>query len=221
MLDSAERKRERLESGLPDTLSENTYNLILGGCVLYGLLVNVFIVTNFSKYLLDVNPVILILIYLFCCFTGIFITRSDNPIASFIGYNFVVIPVGTLLAVCLPAYAFEDVQLAIGITTIIVAIMVGLATVFPKLFAGLGRVLFITLSLSILAESISLLFGYTPSALNWLGVILFTLYIGYDWYKAQMYPKTIDNAIDSALDIYLDIINLFLKLLRSQSKRKK
>lgn len=43
---------------------------------------------------------------------------------------------------------------------------------------------------------------------------IFSLYIGYDWVKAQMYVKTVDNAVDSALDIYLDIINLFLQLLR-------
>ena len=52
----------------------------------------------------------------------------------------------------------------------------------------------------------------------WVGAGIFTLYIGYDWYKAQAYPKTLDNAVDSALDLYLDIINLFLKILRILAK---
>ena len=43
---------------------------------------------------------------------------------------------------------------------------------------------------------------------------LFSLYIGYDVYRSQQFPHTVDNAIDSAIDIYLDVINLFLNLLR-------
>ena len=34
-----------------------------------------------------------------------------------------------------------------------------------------------------------------------------------------MYPKTLDNAVDSALDIYLDVINLFLRILRILGSR--
>lgn len=57
---------------------------------------------------------------------------------------------------------------------------------------------------------------------SWVAVILFSLYIGYDLQRAQMFEKTLDNAIDSALDIYLDIINLFLHILRilAESKSK-
>ena len=43
---------------------------------------------------------------------------------------------------------------------------------------------------------------------------LFSLYIGYDFYRSQQFAKTVDNAVDCALDIYLDIVNLFLALLR-------
>ena len=43
---------------------------------------------------------------------------------------------------------------------------------------------------------------------------IFSLYIGYDYQRAQFYPPTVDNAVDCALDIYLDIINLFLDILR-------
>ena len=41
-----------------------------------------------------------------------------------------------------------------------------------------------------------------------------------DFHRSQMYPKTLDNAVDSALDIYLDVINLFLKVLRILAKAK-
>jgi FtsH-binding integral membrane protein len=43
--------------------------------------------------------------------------------------------------------------------------------------------------------------------------------MGFDWYRAQAYPKTVDNAIDSAVDLYLDIINLFIRLLEIFGKK--
>ena len=48
--------------------------------------------------------------------------------------------------------------------------------------------------------------------------MIFSLYIGYDWYRAQAYPKTLDNAVDSAIDLYIDIVNLFLRILALMSR---
>ena len=50
--------------------------------------------------------------------------------------------------------------------------------------------------------------------ISWFAAVVFSLYIGYDFLKAQELDYTIDNAIDSAVSIYLDIINLFLRILR-------
>ena len=70
----------------------------------------------------------------------------------------------------------------------------------------------------IVAEITALfLFPGTQNIFSWLGAILFALYIGHDHWKAQQFPKTLDNAVDSALDLYLDIINLFLRVLSSKS----
>nr|MCR5618576.1 Bax inhibitor-1 family protein [Lachnospiraceae bacterium] len=59
----------------------------------------------------------------------------------------------------------------------------------------------------------------------WIGAALFSGYIGYDFWRAQQFPKTLDNAVDCAVDIYLDIINLFLRILRilagSRSSRRR
>ncbi|MBQ4111892.1 MAG: Bax inhibitor-1 family protein, partial [Clostridia bacterium] len=55
--------------------------------------------------------------------------------------------------------------------------------------------------------------GYGGSIFNILFVVIFSLYIGYDWHVAQSYSKTVDNAIDSAIDLYLDLINLFIRIL--------
>jgi FtsH-binding integral membrane protein len=48
---------------------------------------------------------------------------------------------------------------------------------------------------------------------------LFSLYIAFDWARANKYPKTVNNAIASAFDIYYDIVNLFLRVLSIMGKR--
>ncbi|MBQ4067282.1 MAG: US12 family protein [Clostridia bacterium] len=214
MINSKNRKLERLNSGLSDTLSENVYNLVIGGCLIYGFIVNAIMITLFGDFFLYMNPVIFIISYVVLAFTGILVSSiSKNPIVSFIGYNMVVVPIGALLAICLPGYPAKEILLAVIITGAVVGVMTVMATTRPKIFENLGLTLGIALILGILGETIALLFGYAGNAFNWLFVIIFSLYIGYDWHKAQVYPKTLDNAVDSAIDLYLDIINLFIRLL--------
>jgi FtsH-binding integral membrane protein len=47
---------------------------------------------------------------------------------------------------------------------------------------------------------------------------LFCAYIIYDWNRALRLPYTVDNAIDAAVALYLDIMNLFIHLLRILGK---
>ncbi len=213
MFSNAERKYARLNSGLPDELTYVSYNMILGACVVYGLIVNALIVTFLGGYFANVNYLVILIGYLVCAFAGVFITRSQNPVASFVGYNLVVLPIGILLSVLLPSYLASDIQLAIDLTGIITVVMLIAASAFPWLFEKLGRVLFVSLIVTLVASFGAFLLGFRGIVWTYVGIVIFTLYIGYDWYKAQMYPKTLDNAIDCALDIYLDIINLFLRLL--------
>jgi FtsH-binding integral membrane protein len=50
--------------------------------------------------------------------------------------------------------------------------------------------------------------------IDWAGAGIFSLYIGFDWYRATEVPKTLNNAVSIALDLYLDVVNLFLIFLR-------
>jgi FtsH-binding integral membrane protein len=63
------------------------------------------------------------------------------------------------------------------------------------------------------------LFPGAYTLVTWIGAAIFALYIGYDYWRAQQFPKTLDNAIDCSLDIYLDIINLFIRILRILGSR--
>ena len=212
-------------------LSDKMYNVSLGATILYGLIVNIVLCLALEDRMSHVNPIILLIGYFVSCITGILMSsRSTNPGISFIGYNLIVVPVGLVLSITISSYAKADLGFVIGqavvLTTAITFTMIGLSIAFPRFFSGLGKLLFACLLGLIVADIVSLIFFPGASnALAWIGAILFSLYIGYDYWKAQQYPKTLDNAIDSAIDIYLDIICLFIRILEilgnksSSSKR--
>lgn len=86
---------------------------------------------------------------------------------------------------------------------------------FPRLFPKIAGALTIALLLVIVVELIEIfIFNTHHGILDWIVVLIFCGYIGYDWGRANQIPKTIDNAIDSAAALYMDIINLFLRILR-------
>ena len=217
MFNSKEAKSERFKSH--ENLSSSTYNLVIGACLLYGFVVNALMVKFLSPLFMGMNPIIFLVGYFVLCLVGIFMSRSKSPLLSFIGYNLVVVPIGALLAISLPGYDLSLILSAIIITGIVVAVMTLLATLLPNLFARMGSVLFIALSVSLIAQFIAMLLGYGGDAFNWIFVVIFSLYIGFDWYRAQQFPKSLDNAIDCVLDLYLDIINLFLRILQMLSRR--
>ena len=221
MFDNTERKRERLNSGLPDEITSSKYNLILGSCVIYGFLVNAIMVILLGDIAQRMNYIFFLVLYLGCCTAGAIIsTKSKDPAISFVGYNLIVLPIGLLLAVCLPGYPPENIIAAALIAAAIAAAMMVIATIQPGWFANMGSGLFLALTIGIVVELIAMLLGYRGTFFDWVFVLLFSLYTAYDWVKAQAYPKTFDNAVDSAIDIYLDIINLFVSILSILSKSK-
>ena len=220
MLKNAERKHERLMNKVSDTMSVRTYNLVLGGLLLYGFVMNALFVSVVDDFFMHVSPIAFLIGYFISCFVGCFMAiGSNNPIVSFIGYNLVVLPIGALMSLALSAYNLGDIFAAMIVTGVVVGIMIIWAVINPTFFSGMGRTLFFSLVVGLISEIVATLMGYGGDIFNWFFVIIFSLYIGYDWCKAQAYSKTLDNAIDSALDIYLDIINLFLRILEIMAKK--
>ena len=91
---------------------------------------------------------------------------------------------------------------------------------FPAFFLSIGRVLAIALIGSLLVEVIGGLVFHLPlDIMDYVVVVIFAGYVGYDWARAQAYPKTLDNAVDSAADIYVDIVNIFIRILSILGKK--
>ena len=104
--------------------------------------------------------------------------------------------------------------------TIAVA-MLATVIVFPRAFEKIGAALGVALVGIILCGLVMLLIsGRQPIWMSYAAAGLFSLYLGYDIYRSQQYPKTIKNAVASALDIYLDLANIFLRLLEIMGKNK-
>lgn len=219
------RKQLRLESGLEDRMSARTFNLVLCGALAYGLIVNAVMVYYLYAPLQQVAARVgrfgWFLMYLVPTLIGIFMAaKSSNPLVSFIGYNLVVLPIGLLLAMIVPGLPAGIVVKAMALTAMVTLTMMLLAIVKPVFFLGLGRTLFVALIVGLVAELLAtFLLGYRGMLFDWIFVLLFSGYIGYDVSKSQIYPKTLDNAIDCALDIYLDVINLFIRILSLLARR--
>lgn len=213
------RKQARLESGEADNITSRQFNVVLCAVLAWGFAVNAAMVYFLGEPLMyavaGIKWWMVLLVYLVPTLAGIFIAaRSTNPFVSFLGYNLVVLPIGLMLAVLLPQFPVQIVVKALAVTGIVTLTMLVLAVAAPQFFLGMGRTLFVTLLVGLVAELVAtFLLGYRGMLFDWLFVLVFSGFIGYDVAKAQAFPKTLDNAVDSALDIYLDIINLFIRLL--------
>ena len=220
-----DRKKIRLESGEADSITSRQFNVVLCAVLAWGFALNAamvyFLGEPLTQAIAGIKWWVALLIYLVPTFAGIFITaRSTNPFISFLGYNLVVLPIGLMLAVLLPQFPVQIIVKALTVTGIVTLTMLVLAVTAPQFFLGLGRTLFVALLVGLVAEVVAtFLLGYRGMLFDWLFVLLFSGYIGYDVAKAQAFPKTMDNAVDSALDIYLDIINLFIRLLSIFARR--
>lgn len=203
----------------PDSISAGFYNFLIGSFLIYGFLINVFECSILSAIHLPKLPAFLgLLVYILCALVGSFFVREKaGTLSVFIGYHFFVVPVGVSVWLATSGRYMGDILEAAGLTTAITFMMLLASSLFPKFFAGLGRFLLVSLFSFVICELVSVfVFGYFSNIFNLIAVFLFSLYIGYDWYMGTVRRKCVANALRTALELYLDIINIFLALLRSK-----
>lgn len=215
-------KRLTADYDLSKILSSRVYNSVLGGVVIYGIVMNVILCVTCKDAVMVMNPLAFLVGYFVSCIAGVLISSfSKNPLVSFVGYNMVVVPIGLALSISLEEYGGVGSAVVIQAflyTAIITGCMIALSIVKPEFFSKLGGILLGSLIGLIIAEIIALFLGLDQIVISWFGAVVFSLYIGYDVYRSQQFTKTLDNAVDCALDIYLDIANLFLFVLEILGK---
>ncbi len=198
-------------------ISPRLYNLTIGLVLSWGFLVNWFMVDSIPvEAIASIHPWVFIGGFLVSGLVGIcMFNMSSNPLISFIGYNFLVVPFGLVINLAVANYNPTIVLDAIQVTGLVTGLMMFLGTLFPAFFLRLGGMLCIALLCLLGVELFQIFvlkksYGWT----DWIAVAIFSGYIAYDWARANHIPHTLDNAVDSAAALYMDIINLFLRVLR-------
>ena len=223
VFDNSEYRQQRLviDTEQP-TLDERSYNLVIGGVVLWGLALNALMATWLREPILQLNyTAVLIAYFVVSLASTALVYRSDSPALSFVGFTGLSLSMGLLLTFIVSAYDGGSIRNAFIATAAVTACMISLAGVYPTVFLRMGRSLFIALLIALVVDLLCLFLLHVDfSLIDAAVVLIFAGYLGFDWARAQTYPKTLDNAVDSAADIYVDIINIFIRILRIMGKRK-
>lgn len=200
-----------------DAMTRSAFYLVMG-CVLGWGFAATFIVSQMTA---NWRPGILefLVVGLGLPLLGIGMSRSGSAFVSFIGFNFVAIPFGAILGPVLTHYKIAHpgiVSEAAMLTGIVVGAMSISGFVYPNFYRSIGGALFGAL-LALLVVLIASLFvpalmGFR--VIHYMAAGLFALYVGYDMQRVSEIPATLDNAVDVCVSLYLDIINLFLWILR-------
>ena len=195
--------------------------------LLWGFLLNYLTVTLFAEQaihlVMGMNPILFIAIYFALVIAGNVMVTQGGAGLSFIGYTLIAAPIGIVLCVTLQGIPVNTVKSAVLVTSIVSLSFMIVGTLFPGFFLKMGRVLIFALFFMVIGSGISmLLFGRRSGMLyEWLGTAIFSLFIGYDWSRANTCARTVNNAIDLSASLYLDIVNLFLRILQIMSKNRK
>jgi len=203
-------------------ISDNMYNFIIGATLCWGFGINWFMVKNIPvETIMQFGFWPLIIVYFILCFAGVMLfTKSSDPLISFLGYNLIVFPFGLIINIVVSQYNSAIVLEAIKMTGLVTLVMMIAGTLFPAFFKKIIGVLTIALFAVIIVEVVMIfVFKTHHGIIDWIVVVIFCGYIGYDWGRAQRIPKTVDNAVDSAASLYMDIIILFLRILRIMGRR--
>lgn len=204
-------------------IDDSSYNLVIGATLFWGFFINWLLVKNIDPAtLININRWVFMIGFFASSFYGVYLfNSSDKPLTSFIGYNFVVVPFGLIVNMVVSQFNPDVVIEAIKITGGVTLVMMTLGAIYPAFFKKISGALSAALLAVIIIELFQAIFlGVQSGWIDWVVVAIFCGYIGYDWGRANQIPKTVDNAIDSAAALYMDIINLFLRILRILGRNK-
>lgn len=209
------------DRGGSNEMSRNVFYFVLGAILSWGFVLTMLAAKSTAAW--HPNIVSLLVVGLGIPIIGIFMSAmSSNPLISFAGFNLVVGGLSAILGPVLAMYDIKEpglVERAAAMTALVTAVMGTTGMMFPNFYRSIGGALFGALTALVVVSFARL---FIP-AIQGVGIIdyisagIFSLYIGYDMWRASDIPATLDNAVDIAVSLYLDIINLFLDLLRISS----
>lgn len=196
-------------------LSDRAFYLLIGAALLFGFFVNALEVMFLTDFFLSWNPTVFLIVYLVMVIVGcIMSVWSRNPVISFIGYCMVVLPLGAVLSIYLPAFTYKTITSAFLVTTFLSLFMIILALIYPRVFNSIFALLGIAVLVALIYQIVAIFTGFGNNTwVDWLIVLLFSAYVGFDVSLARVRPRTVNNAVASACAIYMDLIYVFIRLV--------
>lgn len=196
-------------------LTKRQFNIAIGIILLWGFSVNavmcIFLADVFQAWDRTLVPYG----YGLMAVIGIRLSYSLNkPLLCFIGYNLVILPMGTVLCIAVEGISAATILRVCIITISLTVLMLVIAVINPEVFDSMEMIIFVSLAGAFVIEAVMSYFKMTiPRWWDWVVILPFCGYIGYDWSNAQKYTRTLDGAIGCGTGLYLWIVNLFLRLL--------
>lgn len=220
-MNSSELKKKRMLNTEGTALSANGYNGVIGLLLVCGLGINALMSIFLTPLVAGLNPWIPVVIYLAGSIVStLVIQKSRSAAVSLIGFGGLAVSTGVLLTFFLSMFPASTIYTAFLATGIIVVAMMLLSTIFPGFFLNIGGALVFALLGSILIEFLGgMLFGLSLGWMDYVVVVIFAGLIGFDWARAQAYPKTFRNAVESSADIYMDVIAIFMRVASILGKK--
>lgn len=199
------------------TLSRNVFYLATCAILSWGFVLTLLVAKSTANW----HPGIwmFLLVGLGIPMIGILLSATRDALISFVGFNLIV---GGLSAILGPVLAMNAIQQpglierVATLTGLVTAVMGISGMMFPNFYRQIGGILFGALTALVVVSFARLFIPAIQGVgiIDYISVVIFSLYIGYDMWRASDIPATLDNAVDIAISFYLDIINLFLTLLR-------
>jgi FtsH-binding integral membrane protein len=124
--------------------------------------------------------------------------------------------IGPIIAAYVGAGLGMIVLEAVGITAVMTVGLAAYALTTKRDFSGIAPYLFMGVLGLVVASLIGIFVGggLFQALIGWAGAIIFSLLLIYDVQRAKTAQDTMGNAVVLTLGIYLDVINLFLSILR-------
>lgn len=208
-----------------DSMSRRMFYLLIGGILTWGFILTAGVSSLTSTW--TPNIWVFLAVGLGIPLIGVLMsTLSDNWAISFLGFNLVTGAFGALLGPVIAAFKVQMpgvVTEAAELTALITAVMALSGFAFPNFYEKIGGALFTALGAVIVVSLASLFIPALAelTIIHYAAAAVFALYIGFDMYRASQIAATVDNAVDVSVALYLDILNLFLQILKILANAKK
>lgn len=144
--------------------------------------------------------------------------RSHSTTLMAVGYGLFVLAFGASTSMILPAYNIGAITEAFVATAGISAVFSVLGIAFPRFFERIIGAVFAIFIGVVLASVIMLFMGMSPAWIDYVTVAIFAIFIGYDVHLSTIVEPNLFNALLVATNIFVDIVNVFMELVRIFSR---